>query len=147
MNRDPFSVLEAEHEDALAALQRLESAAHALQVDPTSEPDRRVVHAVLRILTAAVRDHNKKEEDLLFPLLGDEAPTAIFEEEHRRLWALERELADLLDVADPRTSAVALDIVELLRAHIARENEVLFPMARELLGPREMESLAERLSR
>ena len=69
-------------------------------------------------------------------LLGDDAPTALFIEEHATLRDFERQLGDAL-CADDAADAVcepAREIVSLLRAHIQREDEVLFPMARGLLG-------------
>ena len=49
-------------------------------------------------------------------------------------------------VADSeRAASAALEIVDLLRAHIARENEVLFPMARGLLGVEGLARVARRL--
>ena len=119
----------------------------SLQADPTSDEHRRVVGEVLAVLRTAVREHNEKEETTLFPLLGEDAPTAVFEEEHRTLWALERELAVLLTErgSAARVAAVALEIVNLLRGHIGRENAVLFPMARAVLGPAGLELLCRRL--
>ena len=148
MTRDPFRLLEAEHEEALAALERLELAAHALRSDPASELDLATARDVLEILATKVREHNEKEEAALFPLLRDDAPIEVFEDEHRTAWTLERELAHLLGntTADERTVQIALELVALLSQHIARENEVLFPMARSLLGPEGAEALGRRLS-
>lgn len=149
MIRDPFASLEAEHERALAALVRLESAAEGLEADPGSEPDRRMVRQVLDLLNGEVHEHNLKEERALFPLLGEDAPTALFEEEHRTLWALEQELERRLSRSrnDARVATVAREIADHLRAHIQRENDVLFPLARTLLGPGGLEELAQRLER
>ena len=147
MNTDPFQVLEAEHADALGALGRLEGAVAGLRADPGSQRERGTVREVLDLLMTSVRDHNQKEEDALFPLLSDIAPTAFFEAEHRTLWRLERELDHLLDSGPgDRIADLALEIVRLLRHHISRENEVLFPMARVALGPEGVEILRRRLS-
>lgn len=142
---DPFLVLEREHEAALAELARLERAALALREDPASAPDRATVRDVLVVLQTAVRQHNETEERALFPLLGGEVPTEVFEAEHRSLWALEQELAGLVagDGAGARVAAVALEIAALLRGHIERENEVLFPIARARLGPEGLAALAQ----
>lgn len=148
MSGDPFRLLEAEHLHALAALARLECAALGLRADPGSANHRCTVREVLGVLTTEVRQHNEKEERELFPLLADEAPTAVFEEEHRRLRMLEREMAQLLDAPDqrdPGLAEVALEVVDLLREHISRENEVLFPMARVQLGPEGVKLLGRRL--
>jgi len=146
MNADPFQILEIEHVAALQALDRLEKAARCLRTTPASIPDREAVREVLGVLTGAIQDHNQKEEDALFPLLAEAAPTAFFEAEHRTLWKLERELAMLLDAGPAdRIVDVAMEIVRLLRHHISRENEVLFPMARAILGPTGVDVLRRRL--
>ncbi|MBI4501752.1 MAG: hemerythrin domain-containing protein [Gemmatimonadetes bacterium] len=148
MSRDPFRVLEAEHQEALEALLRLEHAAQALAHQSATADDRDTVRSVLEVLTTTVKDHNEKEEEALFPLLVDDAPTMIFEDEHRRLWALETELRAALERPAPDTqiARLSLEIVELLREHIARENEVLFPVARSILGPEGISALSRRIS-
>ncbi|MDP3773604.1 MAG: hemerythrin domain-containing protein [Gemmatimonadales bacterium] len=144
---DPLSRFEAEHEEALDALARLETAALGLQRGEPAGPHLAGAHAVHSILTTAVKAHNEAEERALFPLLGGEAPTAVFVEEHTTLRDLEHQLELALAAGDVgRVATAALLIVDLLRAHIARENEVLFPMARELLGAAGLAEAARRLS-
>jgi hemerythrin-like domain-containing protein len=149
VNGDPLRRLEAEHREALAALLRLELAALALEAGAPPEPHLQTVREVLAILTTAVRAHNESEEAALFPVLADQAPSAVFVDEHRELRALEQRLGHELD--EPRSvraiAATALAIVELLRAHITREDEVLFPMARALLGPEGLAAVARQLDR
>ena len=146
MTADPIRRFEEEHEVALAALARLEGAAESLHAG--EPPDRhfttaREVHELLR---GAIREHNEAEERALFPLLGEEAPLGPFLDEHQTLWGLEADLGDAIERRDaPRTSRLSLEIVDLLRAHIRRENEVLFPMARALLGPEGFQAVARRL--
>jgi hemerythrin-like domain-containing protein len=144
---DPLSRFEAEHEEALDALARLETAALGLRRGEPAGPHLAGAHAIHSILTTAVKAHNEAEERALFPLLRGEAPTAVFVEEHTTLRDLERRLERALAAGDAgRVATAALLIVDLLRAHIARENEVLFPMARELLGAAGLAELARRLS-
>ena len=146
---DPLRRLEAEHREALAALLRLELAALALEARAPPEPHLATVREVLTILTTAVRAHNESEEAALFPVLADQAPSAVFVEEHRELRALEQRLAQALEApqSERAIGATALAIVELLRAHITREDEVLFPMARALLGAEGLAAVARRLDR
>jgi hemerythrin-like domain-containing protein len=143
---DPLDRFEREHEEALLVLATLEGAAEALR----SPGDRARHLAAARdahaFLVGPVKTHNENEELALFPELGEEAPTAVFEEEHLALWRLEEELGQALHAGHAdRASAAGLEIVDLLRAHIARENEVLFPMARELLGVDGLARVARRL--
>jgi hemerythrin-like domain-containing protein len=134
---DPLTQFEEEHRHALHELVVLESAIDGLEHGAHVEPLLEAVSDVCDFLTTAVREHNEREERALFPLLGEEAPTALFIEEHRRLRSLEDDLRNALASEDPETAVVApgREIVYLLRAHITREDEALFPMARVMLGP------------
>ena len=149
MTKDALERFEAEHRDVLGTLRRLEAAALALEAGAAPLPHLETVREAHTILTTAVRAHNENEEAALFPSLGDSAPSAIFVQEHHELRALEARLGRLLDASAPEQviAATALTIVELLRAHITREEEVLFPMARALLGTEGLAAVTERLDR
>lgn len=133
---DPIERFEAEHRHALRVLDDLESALVAVERGEAVPRNLVKIREAHRFLSTAVREHNENEERALFPLLGVEAPTGVFVEEHVELRRLERELGEALAAPEP----VALvgppghAIVGLLRAHIEREDQVLFPMARALLG-------------
>ncbi len=93
--------------------------------------------------------HHGKEEDMLFPALEaqgmphDAGPIAVMLYEHDQGRALVRMMADSLDEArngDPHANgdlrAGAAGFVDLIVAHIGKEDHVLFNMADEmLLGP------------
>ena len=93
--------------------------------------------------------HHGKEEDLLFPELEqaglprDRGPIAVMLEEHRQGRALARHMAEALPAAregDDRARAVlrnaALGYVDLIRGHIAKEDNVLFNIADDAVqGP------------
>ena len=99
------------------------------------------------LLCGAVRHYNEHEERALFPALGDEAPLGPFLEEHQTLWRLEEDLARALEHREAEDVArVSLEIVDLLVGHIRRENEVLFPLARTLLGASGLAAVMERLN-
>jgi len=144
---DPLDLFEAEHDVALAALTRLETAALALRRGDNPDVHFAVARDVHLLLTGPVRWHNEKEEAALFPELGEDAPLGPFRDEHQTLWRLEEDLHNALAAGDgQRVARVSLDIVELLRAHIERENQALFPLARERLGPLGLLRVAERLA-
>lgn len=148
MSADPIRRFEEEHEIALAALARLERAADALRDGEPVEVHFATALEVHGLLCGAVRQHNEDEERALFPVLGEDAPLGPFLEEHGRLWKLEEDLAASVDRGDREGVArVALEIVDLLRTHIRRENEVLFPMARALLGVDGLAMVARELDR
>ncbi|HWP39094.1 MAG TPA: hemerythrin domain-containing protein [Gemmatimonadales bacterium] len=147
MTDDPLTRFELEHEAALAALARLEAAALALECGEPPGPHLATARAVHGELCTAVRAHNEAEEDALFDLMGEDAPTALFVDEHQLLRRLEADLARAIEADDAaqRVPPVAQEIVALLRGHIQRENEVLFPMARALLGSEGLAVVARRL--
>lgn len=123
---------EREHREALAMLDQLEAAAGALRERRPAADDLGTVRAVHEFLSTAVRQHNDDEERDLFPFLADAAVTEAFVQDHRRLRALERELAAALAAPDAAAAVppVALELAALLRNHIHREDEGLFPLVR-----------------
>jgi len=144
---DPLARFEREHQEALAALDRLERAAHELDRPGKHDTDLAAAREVCAFLSGPVKAHNENEELALFPELGGDAPTTPFAQEHVALWRLERELETALGAADaPAAATAARAVIDLLRAHIARENEVLFPMARRLLGEEGLARVARRLA-
>jgi hemerythrin-like domain-containing protein len=145
---DVLTRFESEHGEALAALARLETAAAGLAAGERPEAHLATAREIHGILVGAVRRHNQEEERALFPALESEAPVEPFLEEHRTLWRWEDDLARAIDRADlPAVARLSLDIVHVLREHIQRENEVLFPMARALLGPAGLAAVGRRLAR
>jgi hemerythrin-like domain-containing protein len=108
----------------------------------------------------ADRCHHGKEEDLLFPLLEkkglsrDRGPVGVMLLEHDRGRELVREMelasSASQDIARPsgrRWAQAAAEYTNLLREHIAKENNVLFKMAESLLTPEEQEQLAREFER
>jgi len=134
---DPLLRFGDEHRHALRELDVLEQAIDGLESGKPAEPLLAAVSDVHVFLRTAVKEHNENEEAALFPHLGEDAPTAIFVEEHATLRALEKRLGEALRAHDAADAVCepAREIVGLLRAHIQREDEALFPMARNILGP------------
>ncbi len=86
--------------------------------------------------------HHGKEEDLLFPALqhqgmpGDVGPIAVMLHEHRIGREFIRRMAEALPGAADGDAGAAAEVaeagrgyVELIRAHIAKEDGILFEMA------------------
>jgi hemerythrin-like domain-containing protein len=103
----------------------------------------------------ADRCHHGKEEDLLFPLLQRKGlpaaggPVAVMLYEHEQGRALIREMTEAADVFRSDTvkagglwAEAARQYAALLREHIAKENNILFVMAENLLSPAEQAELA-----
>ncbi len=88
--------------------------------------------------------HHGKEEGILFPALTgaglpkDSGPVAVMLSEHAdgRAFIKQMEQAAAGPVDAAAFTSAARDYAELLRDHIAKENDVLFPMAERMLpGP------------
>jgi hemerythrin-like domain-containing protein len=133
--------LREEHAVILQTLDVLEGLAGraADDVDPLAWP-----RLLAWLGSFADERHHAKEERLLFPALEaaglprDGGPIAVMLEEHEAGRALVRAMGEA-PVAERRR--LAREYACLLRAHIAKENDVLFELADALLGPREVERL------
>ncbi len=84
--------------------------------------------------------HHQKEEQLLFPALErvglspDQGPTAVLRDEHRRIRFWRLRLEQTLVARDrTRLAATAASYVDVLRSHVMKENQILFPLCRRLL--------------
>ncbi|HOF87500.1 MAG TPA: hemerythrin domain-containing protein [Armatimonadota bacterium] len=138
--------LRAEHEGItvmLSVLERLAddvSAGRAVNLDHLAQ--------VLDFLrTFADACHHGKEEELLFPALGraglpaEGGPVGVMLLEHTQGRAYIRGMADALEALRAGTGGAtsfaknAYGYVQLLRAHIDKENDILFVMAERLLPP------------
>jgi hemerythrin-like domain-containing protein len=112
-------------------------------------PGRPALEALHAFLAGEVDEHFGLEEEALFPVLARHpqlavGPLAVMEVEHREFRALVGELAAALDADDPRAPAVARAIGVLLRAHIDKEDRVLFPLAGHLLSAAELQEVEAR---
>ncbi len=151
---DPIAILYAEHDEGLAALQRMSDAAHKLKANGWSPEVVSELKESAAFINGEIRQHNEKEETALFPQLRSAipyGPVDVMLAEHRQLWTLEDHLEELL--AGPQTDSsrrklvsTALDIVDLLSEHISKENNILFPMARSMLSPTQMAVVAEKFA-
>ena len=137
-----IEILSAQHQEVLSRLAAVEAEIHASGT-PCFAP-------FATYLGADVVQHFALEEQALFPLLENHLPAthgplAVMNAEHREF----RHLLEIFNAAlqagaliAQRAHAVA--IIGLLRAHIAKEDAVLFPMAERLLSPEELGEVARR---
>ena len=140
----PTAVLMNEHRNIEKALAALEAMAGAFEAEGRID----AAAAVEFLRTYADRLHHGKEEANLFPAMEarglpcDVGPTAVMREEHRAGRAYTQEMADAVAGDDVVAFVFAArGYVALLREHIQKEDQVLFPMADRLLPPEEHESL------
>ncbi len=147
------NVLRDEHQGILAMLAVVEAAAFRV-CNGKDIPADLFVNAVGFFRNFADKCHHGKEEKQLFPALVEHGipnaggPVGIMLAEHDQGRALIRQMSDLAEryargdraVAEPLSETV-LAYVQLLRGHIAKENNVLFPMADRVLSGGEQNTL------
>jgi hemerythrin-like domain-containing protein len=134
--KTPTEILRAEHALILQALDLLEAAAGRAERG-LATPEGWWAGLIAWLRAFADRNHHAKEERALFPAMAKAGvpaetggPLAVMQEEHSQGRALIRIMAQ--GEARPRAVA-ARRYGELLRNHIDKENDVLFPLADELL--------------
>lgn len=133
-----------EHDEALRRLGVMEAGARS--------GDWGAVVGVARWLYQELKPHNEAEEQFLFPLMdpffaGQHGPTDCMRSEHRLIWdftlRLQEALASGVPVDAPAAADLAFQVASNLRAHIEKENQVLYPMAERILGPEQLRRLEE----
>lgn len=92
--------------------------------------------------------HTLVEEEGLFPALADDFPdqVAVLHAEHRRVEAVLGEAADGTP-ADPTWPARLAETLHLLREHILKEQDGVFPAALSSLSPAQWDAVDEVRSR
>src|SRR5690242_7372209 len=139
----PTNVLREEHRVILKGLDVLERAA-ARATAGGAVGDGWWAAAVTWLRAFADRNHHAKEEAALFPAMvkagvpSDGGPIAVMLEEHVE----GRRLVTAMDMgAGPARIAACCAYVDLLRAHIEKENEIVFPLADAVLEEQAVQGL------
>jgi hemerythrin-like domain-containing protein len=147
-------ILVQEHRLIGQVLDFLEEAAGRLEDGEEIDPDFFIDSAEF-IAGFADGRHHRKEEDILFVAMtakdmpADAGPVAVMLHEHeqgRRFTAGFRSAAELMKTGE--SSAVTdvvrnvFDYVNLLREHIVKEENVLFPMAEQIIDGGAMQRVA-----
>ena len=154
----PTQVLKDEHVLILEALDAIERKLAALEGG--GPPDRAYFEKAVQFLrTFADRCHHGKEENLLFKSMVDRGfprqagPIAVMLYEHETGRSFIRGMAEGAAAVgiDPAASKRILEdgrcYIALLRAHINKENTILFPMADNVLTPEDQQRLSEEFER
>jgi hemerythrin-like domain-containing protein len=155
---NPTAELTHEHEVVLLVVAAMEREAARIRAGGQIDSD--TVEKMV-IFTREFTDgcHHTKEEQVLFPLLTEKVPMAanpvnVMLAEHEQGRAHVRAIADALPEADTGDPSAALTVAGglegyagLLRAHIDKENRVLFPLAERSLGAEDKAALAEEFER
>ncbi len=159
-----------EHVPFLKELEAFEEAIASIQKSGyTREADGKLRH-FLNFFDEEFIAHHRREEALLFPLLhqrliaqgehsqGEVATTAIdlMQDEHTKTVQLAAVILNFMGLAfrfpDERTRLVVLDaaleqgklLVELLRLHIFREDNLIFALAHRLISTAEFDQMQSR---
>ena len=155
----PTEILIDEHQLILRTLDSLEEGADRLDSGDNITAEF-FLDAAEFVAGFADKCHHGKEEDILFVALTardmpqDSGPVAVMLHEHdqgRRYTAGFRSAAEQMKEGDE--SAIAdvvrnvFDYVNLLRAHIFKEDNVLFPMAEQIILADTMQQVSEDFQR
>jgi hemerythrin-like domain-containing protein len=148
--------LVSEHEHGLVQLGFLDDATQRMVERGFSEEDLGMIKKSVEFISKEIREHNENEEKNLFPLmenhLTQNGPTYIMRSEHRILWGKMDLLMNYVNSVESdkmnksnfiKLRENALEIINLLKGHINKENSVLFPMAERVLSKSELKSLAD----
>lgn len=125
----------------------------ALQKAVKDEIDKNAVKKFLDFTREFAEPHHHKEEEVLFPKLEEKGipkeggPIGMMLIEHEAKRGYVKELAGALaENNDEKIKENALAIVSLMRDHIYKENNILYPCAEDVLSEEEMFSLGEKCS-
>jgi len=141
---DPFEILDNEHREVLAKLSELEDAVGSIVGKGFTGESFARIASVIRFFSVEFKNHDRNEEKVLFPLIEAHiaGSTAPYRSEHRQLWSafdrLQRSV-QAVEMSKVHGSTIreiveaAKEIIEQLRGHVARENSVLFPLAKKVL--------------
>jgi len=139
----PVKVLMQEHEQILSLLEKLEKASSSVNTKGNSgtlDTSRENVRAIAESLLSA-ENHHLREEKALFPELeqrGLSGPPEIMRMEHETLRTMKHDLLDLTSEKDDlvfkkELSRLSADLIFMLRDHIFKEDNVLYPSAIDLI--------------
>ncbi|NJP50183.1 hemerythrin domain-containing protein [Streptomyces sp. SBST2-5] len=130
--------LTREHEEVVRLISHLRPAHAAGDVPAMARVARRIA--------AVLAPHTRVEEHGLFPALADEFPDQIaaLEAEHRRIEAVLAEAAgERTAPADPSWPDRLMEQMAVLRDHILKEQDGVFPAALALLGTEDWQAMAD----
>jgi uncharacterized protein len=140
------STMMSEHEAILEFLDELDWVNRSIQemseYTPGQEEFERLNHIAEHLVET--ERHHRREEQVLFPELerrGVEGPPAVMRQEHEQLRPRKQRLLELarsaeaadFDAFKQELAELTETIVPMLRAHIFKENNVLYPMALQVI--------------
>jgi len=155
---DAIDTLTRQHEEGLKQLDILGKSTRELRDKGYSEEVMERVVSSLNFIDAEIREHNRKEEEFLFSLLDQllspQGITYVMRSEHQKLWdSLTRLRVLAVELKKDRQDKKAIEEIDhtagfvggLLTAHIDKENNILFPMARKFLSEGQLSQIAKQI--
>jgi iron-sulfur cluster repair protein YtfE (RIC family) len=159
-----------EHERCKEELTKLETTLESIRTNGPSKESNHALSDFFVFLDEGILVHNQKEEKILFPLLqerlmehgdhsnGPVAHTAIdaLEDDHTKLMQIAAVAFNLISMSsrlpDRNSGIMVLDagleqgntLVEMLRLHIFREDNAVFPLAQKYLSNAELDEMKVR---
>ncbi len=171
MTRDPIARLLNEHRELMDKLETFRRAVGGAGAASDDDVTRAALREGARILTTELIAHAKREDDVFFPAVetalgGAFGPTLVMRSEHAQIHAGANEflgtlhelhevqhpaiveggdrLRALADVnADPEAlRTLGAQLLALIDDHFAKEEQILFPMSRNLLDETQLRRIA-----
>ena len=162
-NQDSLAILRDDHVRALAVLERLAQAVAALVSGESVGQHRNALEEAARFFAHNLTLHLRQEEEVLFPALEEvmgpgAGPPTVMRWEHQELNEKLADFSDWLEQwadsdapwpsqATSTLQEIAYNIIGILRPHIAKEDEILFPMAERLLSQERLRDVGEEMRR
>jgi hemerythrin-like domain-containing protein len=151
--------LTEEHREVLGKLEEMGRAVAALKIGAPAEEQRAALEGLAAFFREELERHLRKEEEGLFPALEPylsraAGPLAVMLMEHKEMRsgcaAFAEAVRRLLEEGDPSAlrnlEEIAGGYTALLRSHIMKEDQVLFPMAGRLIQAPEWAGVRERMA-
>ncbi len=148
---EPIRRLLADHVAVIALLDRLEAAFTGAA--PAAYPP--VIAQAVRFFEYELPLHIDQEDGGLFPPLEehlgrDSGPCAVMRAEHEEITALGRAFVrlaarDFGAESWQEMARVSRDVSNILREHLFKEEQILFPMSQRLLSPEAFAAINERM--
>ncbi len=146
----PIEILEKEHEEILANIDRMEEIVNKIKTKKDFADIKNEIDALKKVahLFIDADNHHKREEDVLFPAMeakGIQGPTYVMRSEHDELRAKKRQLNETVNSVPKigfsdflsKVEESASFIQSVLREHIMKENNILYPMAMDCIEEKE----------
>jgi len=153
----PLDTLIKEHDEILKMLDSLEQVKEEIAAMENYENKAPVFDQLKDLAHHLIETekHHDREEETIFPRLRDQGvsgPANIMELEHEDMWPRKERLASLAENVEEMEfeefkEKLSKDIdylVHHLRDHIFKENNILYPTARELFAEEEWEDIEKR---